>query len=277
MILTGSTGVVAVIGDPVRHSLSPALHNAAFAAAGLDLVLVVFEVSAERGRDAIAAMRALGLRGMSVTMPHKVTAAHAVDELDPSAAALESVNTIVLRDDGTTFGTSTDGQGFVDSLTHSGVAVDGRRVAVLGAGGAARSIIDALGRNGVADIAVVNRSAGRAASAVELSDVARVGTDADVRAADLVVNATSVGMAGSGGLPCDPALLRADQTVADIVYHPLETPLLAAARAVGAATVDGLGMLVHQAVHQQVAWTGRRPDHRVMRAAAEAELAARHG
>jgi shikimate dehydrogenase len=276
--ITGATRVAGVIGSPVRHSLSPALHNAAFRAGGHDWRFLAFEVAPGSAAEAVAAMRTLGIGGLAVTMPHKAEVAAAVDEVDAAAAALRSVNTVVLRPDGSTFGASTDGQGFVDSLAAAGVDVSGRRFVVLGAGGAARSIVDALGRSGAADIVVSNRTAERAAEVALLAPTARVGGPDEVEGADVVVNTTSVGM-GSGGdaeqLPLDAALLHPGLTVADIVYHPRRTALLAAAEAVGATVVEGLGMLVHQAVRQQELWTGVRPDPAVMWAAAEAELARR--
>jgi shikimate dehydrogenase len=272
--ITGATRLAAVIGSPVRHSLSPALHNAVFEATGLDWRLVAFEVDPGNAPQAIAAMKVLGIAGYAVTMPHKADVAAAVDEVDHASAALGSVNTVVLRPDGTTFGASTDGPGFVESVGAAGIELAASRVVVLGAGGAARSIVDALGRAGVADLAIVNRSAAPARAAAALSHVARVGSLADVADADLLVNATSIGM-GSAELPIDAGLLRPSLAVADIVYHPLETAFLAAATAVGAPTIDGLGMLVHQAVLQQELWIGARPDPQLMRAAAEAELLAR--
>jgi shikimate dehydrogenase len=272
--ITGATRLAAVIGHPVRHSLSPALHNAAFAAAGLDWRFVAFDVVPGGAADAIAAMQVLGIGGFAVTMPHKEQAAASVDEIDAAARALRSVNTVVLRDDGTTFGASTDGAGFVDSIVATGFDVRGARIVVLGAGGAARAIVDALGRSGAADIAVVNRTAAAAEIAAALSPVARVGTLDDVARADLLVNSTSVGM-GTDESPLDGTLMRPDLAVADIVYHPLETALLRVARRLGAHTIDGLGMLVHQAIRQQQMWTGKRPDPAVLRAAAEAELARR--
>jgi shikimate dehydrogenase len=274
---TGRTRVAAVIGSPVRHSLSPAIHNAAFAAAGLDWVYVAFEVAPGRAVDALDAMRTLGLGGLSVTMPHKEAVAAAVDRLDFAAAALAAVNTVVVDRDGALVGHNTDGAGFVDSLrADGGIEVHGRAVVVLGAGGAARAVVDALARAGADDVVVVNRTPARGEVAAALAgSVGRVGTGVDVSGADVVVNATSVGMAGVGaeaGLPVDPDLLRAGQVVVDLVYHPLDTPLLQAARAAGAVAVDGLGMLVHQAAHQQLLWTGRSPDVAAMRAAALAEL-----
>ena len=272
--ITGSTRLAAVIGTPVQHSLSPALHNAAFAATGLDWRFVAFEVAPADATKAIAAMKVLGVGGYAVTMPHKADVAAAVDEVDPAAAALGSVNTVVLRPDGSTLGASTDGAGFVDSVTAAGFELSGARVVVLGAGGAARSIIDALGRAGVSDVVIVNRTRSSAQTAAALSAVARVGEVADIADADLLVNATSIGM-GSGDLPVDAGLLRRDLAVADIVYHPLDTALLTAAARAGALTIDGLGMLVHQAALQQELWTGQRPDPAVMRTAAEAELTRR--
>jgi shikimate dehydrogenase len=266
--------VAAVIGHPVAHSLSPTLHNAAFAAGGLDWTYVAFDVAPGAAARALDAVRTLGIGGLSVTMPHKTDVAAAVDQLAPAAAALRSVNTVARGDDGQLVGHSTDGDGFVASLAEAGIAVDGACVVVVGAGGAARSVVDALGRAGAADVAVVNRTPERAAEAAALARVGRTGSLEEVTAADVVVNATSVGM-GADELPFDPALLRPGQVVADLVYHPLETALLAAARLAGCTPVDGLGMLVHQAVLQQVLWTGVRPDPSVMRAAAEAELARR--
>lgn len=272
--ITGATRLAAVIGSPVRHSLSPALHNAAFEASGLDWRFMAFEVAPGAAKDAIAAMRTLGIGGFAVTMPHKADVAAAVDAVDAAAAALQSVNTVVLRDDGSTLGASTDGQGFVSSLAAEGVPLADRRVVVLGAGAAARSIVDALGRTGASDIAIVNRTEANAIAVAGLAATARVGGVDAIAAADVLVNTTSIGM-GTDELPVDARLLHDRLTVADIVYHPRRTALLAVAEAVGAATVDGLGMLVHQAVLQQALWTGVTPDPAVMRRAAEAELASR--
>jgi shikimate dehydrogenase len=278
-VITGATTVAAVIGSPVRHSLSPALHNAAFTAAGVDWVYTAFDVAHGEAVRALDAMRALGLGGLSVTMPHKEQVADNVDELDDAAAALRSVNTVVRTADGSLKGYSTDGAGFVASLVEIGVDVAGMSVAMLGAGAAARAVVDALARAGASEVVVVNRSADRAASAARLAGPAgRIGGPEDIPAVGLVVNATSVGMGAptdAGEVPLDPALLRSHHVVADLVYHPLETGLLAAARAIGATCVDGLGMLVHQAVLQQQLWLGAPPDPAVMRAAALRELAAR--
>lgn len=274
-MISATTRVAGVIGSPVRHSLSPALHNAAFVAAGTDWVFAAFEVEAGLAAGALDAMRVLGLGGLSVTMPHKEAVAALVDELDPAARALRSVNTVVPIGDGRLKGYNTDGAGFVASLEAEGVVVTDQTFCVLGAGGAARAIIDALARAGAASISVVNRSADRARAAAEVGGArATVGDEKTIADCAVVVNATSVGM-GSADLPCDPAVLRREHVVVDIVYHPRRTALLAAAETNGARTVEGLGMLVHQAVLQQSLWTGAGADPAVMWAAAERELAGR--
>jgi shikimate dehydrogenase len=274
-VISANTRVAAVIGSPVRHSLSPALHNAGFAATGVDWVYAAFEVEAGGARAALDAMRIFGLGGLSVTMPHKEDVAELVDELDAAATALHSVNTVVPIGDGRLKGYSTDGAGFLASLAAQGVEVEGRSVCVLGGGGAARAIVDALARAGAAAVIVVNRSRVRAIVAAALAEgVGAVGRADAIAECDILVNATSIGM-GSEELPCDPQLLHDGLVVADIVYHPRSTALLAAARDRGARTVEGLGMLVHQAVVQQRLWTGISPDPAVMWEAAERELASR--
>ena len=270
--------IAAVIGSPVTHSLSPAIHQAAFDAAGVSWTYTAFDIT--DAAAALSAMRLLGLAGLSVTMPLKEDVAQAVDRLDPAAQVLSSVNT-VSWDGGELVGSSTDGAGFVASLAAAGVAVDGAEISVIGAGGAARSVIDALGRAGAADITVLNRTRVRAEYAASLSKAASVGIVSDITRADIVINATSVGMgvsiddATDLDMACDPALLRSGQVVADLVYHPLETAWIRAAADIGATTVDGLGMLVQQAALQQLQWLGTMPDTTAMRIAAEAELARR--
>ncbi len=274
-MISGSTRVAAVIGSPIGHSLSPALHNAGFLSLAANWVYVALHVADGSAQQALDAMRVLELGGLSVTMPHKAAVAAAVDILDPAAAALHSVNTVVPVEGGRLHGFSTDGAGLVASLAAAGHVVDGKVVAVVGAGGAARSIIDAVARADAAQVVVINRTAASAQSAADLAgDRGSVGVDADLADADVVVHATSVGM-GSHDLPFDPSLLHAGQVVADIVYHPRRTALLEAAARAGALTVDGLGMLVHQAALQQQLWVGQLPDVVAMAAAAERELTAR--
>lgn len=262
---SGTTRLVGVIGDPVRHSLSPRLHNAAFAALGLDWVSVALPVPAGSGAAAVAAVRTLGMEGVSVTMPLKEEVAAAADELTPVAARLGAANCLSVVG-GRTVADSTDGAGLLAALAaECGFAVGGTRCAVVGAGGAARAVVDALARAGAAEVVVVARNPERAAVAAGLAQGrGRVGVPGEVAGAELVVNATPVGMAdvagGSVGSPtmAVPAeVLRPGQLVVDLVYHPARTPLLQAAAANGARTANGLSMLIHQAAVALERWTGR--------------------
>lgn len=272
---TARTRVAAVLGDPVRHSLSPSIMNAAFAEMDLDWAYVAFEVGVGGGASALEAIETLGLQGCSVTMPLKQEIADGLDRLDPLARTLRAVN-CVYRDDEGLAGANTDGAGFCAALADAGVPVESRRVGILGAGGAARSVIAALGEAGATEVIVVNRSPDRAERAAALAPAARVGDSAELAEVDIVVNATSVGM-GDGSLPCDPDLLRSGQVVADLVYEPIETPLLAEARRRGLLAVDGVGMLVHQAALAIGLWTGREAPIDVMGASARRALAERAG
>jgi len=263
-VIDSNTTVVGVMGYPVRHSLSPLLHNTAFAVLGLNWTSLAFEVAPGRVADALSGVRALGLAGISVTMPHKDEVAALVDECSPEATALGAVNCVVNRQ-GTLRGENTDGAGFLASLVRgAGFDPAGRRCLILGAGGAARAVALALAGAGCADLAVVNRTAARAGAVAALAGqvgrVGRVDEDADVAQADLVVNATPVGMTGTGaqdqGWLVPPSLLHRGQVVADLIYAPRPTAWLAAAADAGAKTVDGLGMLVHQAAAQLELWTG---------------------
>ena len=268
-VITGATRVVGVIGDPVGHSRSPAMHNAAFDALGLDWVYVAFPVGRGDGTAAVRAVTTLGLAGLNVTMPHKADAAAACDDLASEAAALGAVNTVV-NADGALVGHSTDGDGFLRALDDEGIEVAGRRVLVIGAGGAARAITHALGRVG-ADVTVAARRPEAARSAAALapgSEAVGLGGIA-VEGFDVVVNATPLGMEGEAP-PFDTAELHTGQFVYDTVY-PVETPLLREARARGLRAAGGLGMLVHQGALSFSLWTGIEPRLDVMRAAASAD------
>jgi shikimate dehydrogenase len=280
---TARTRVAGVIGDPIRHSLSPALHNAAYAALGLDWVYVAFPVTAGGGAAAVEAMRTLGLAGLSVTMPHKQSAAAAVDRLTPTAARLGVVNTVSWStvSEGELVGDSTDGPGFIDNLRgDEGFDPAGCRAVVLGTGGAARSVTLALAEARTGSVVVVGRDPKAAEACAGLaapSGAAAAPADLDpvVGSADLVVNATPVGMAPGDGLPfgIGPDSLASCRFVADLIYAPARTPLLMAARERGVATGNGLGMLIHQAARQIEMWTGRPAPLDTMSAAALAALA----
>jgi shikimate dehydrogenase len=261
--ISGHTRVAAVIGDPVRHSLSPAIHNAAFRALGLDWVYVALHVAEGEAKSAIRAMRTLGIDGLNVTMPHKSDVAKAVDRLTPVARALGAVNT-VFHANGELVGDSTDGEGFVGALRDDeGLDPAGKRFLVIGAGGAARAVVRAVADAGAAEVVVVARRAERGERCAKLAGGrGRTGTIDEVAGVDVVVNATPVGMGEivpldpSESMPLDPERLAPGQLVADLVYDPAVTPLVAAARARGVAAVNGLGMLIHQAGLAFHLWTG---------------------
>lgn len=275
---SGRTRVAAVIGDPVHHSLSPAIHNAAFAERGLDWLYVALPVGAGHGADAVEAMKTLHLAGLSVTMPHKAAVLGAVDRVTEEAAVLGAANCLAWEGD-RVVAHNTDGPGFLDSLRAVGFEPAGRSAVVLGAGGAARAVVHALGRAGAGSVRIVNRTLDRAVDAAALAPTASVGSPEDAAEADLVVNATPVGMGRPGGdaaaRPLPAGVLSSGQTVVDLVYDPVRTALLAEAAAVGAVCVDGVGMLVHQAAHAFGHWTGLEAPVEVMRRAAERVVAAR--
>ncbi|HEV2360455.1 MAG TPA: shikimate dehydrogenase [Acidimicrobiales bacterium] len=274
--MTISTGI---IGYPIAHSLSPVIHRAAFDAVGIDGTFEIIEVPEGGAAQAIEAARARGMRGLSVTFPHKEAAVASTNELAAHARMLGAVNTLVF-DGATTRGDNTDGAGFVNGLRDdAGVDPAGMRCLVVGAGGAARAVVLALGAAGAAEVAVLNRTHDRAVAAAALAgDAGRVAVGpGEALAAELIVNATTIGMDGGGGageLPLSPEVLRGGQIVVDLVYHPLQTAFLRAAEAAGATPVTGIPMLVHQAAVQFEIFTGEAPAVAPMRAAALAALSA---
>ncbi len=242
-----ATRLAGVVGSPIAHSLSPILHNAAFAELGLDWTFAAFEVAeGELGR-ALAGLRERGISGLSVTMPHKDAAARLADELTDAAARLGAVNCLV-PDGDRLIGHNTDGGGFLDGLAHdAGIDVAGRRLLVLGAGGAARAVAEACGTAGAAEVVVAN----------------------------VVVNATSIGMGSDDGVPIAPDLLRIGQVAVDLIYHPPETSWLATLRARGIEAHGGLSMLLFQAARAFTLWTGEEAPVSAMEAAARSALAGR--
>jgi shikimate dehydrogenase len=280
--------IVGVIGSPVAHSLSPVLHNAAFAALGLGSSWhsFAFEVAPGAAPSALGDMRRYEISGLSVTMPHKAAVAASVDELSEQARRLDAVNCVV-NTGGRLRGVNTDGEGFVASLAR-GVGFDpsGQRCLVVGAGGAARAVVLALVEHGASAVTVLNRTLERARTTADLAGSAGSvvagddpgGIERAVHAADLVVNATPVGMAGTGASErsgpgewlVEPGWLRQGQVAADLVYAPRPTQWLLRAAEAGATTLDGLGMLVHQAGAQLALWTRQEPPLEAMWEAAEA-------
>ena len=257
-----------VVGWPVAHSRSPLIHNYWLQGAGIDAVYEAVAVPPEADfRTKLEELREQGFAGVNVTIPHKEAAYAAVDTYDEAAAHLGAVNTILLTG-GKISGHNTDGLGFIDSLSPARDWASGPAL-VLGAGGAARAIVGALLAAGLSDIRVSNRTRARAEAVAALADtpensgVVRV-FDWAARAqaaegATLLVNTTSLGMQGAPALDMSLDTLAAKATVADIVYVPMETDLLACARSQGHMPVNGLGMLVHQAAHAFDLWFGQHP------------------
>ena len=266
-VIGGRTRLAGVIGWPVEHSRSPQMHNAAYAALGMDWAYVAMAVAPERLAPALRGMAALGFAGVNVTIPHKAAAAELCDACSPQAQRAGSVNTVLVAEDGSLRGETTDGAGMLDAI---GSLPDGEAL-VLGAGGAARAAAAALVAAGMA-VAV---SARRREAAAELADA--LGAEAVAwppqRPAALVVNATPIGQSGDAGeLPAGERLLREAQVVCDLAYRGdgRETGLVSTARAGGARVIDGLDVLVGQGVHAFRLLTGREPPADVMRAAVRA-------
>ncbi|MCB2217461.1 shikimate dehydrogenase [Desulfofustis glycolicus] len=268
MDINGSTKVYGIIGNPVAHSLSPAMHNAAFATLGENRVYVPLEVTRLDG--VLAAVRNLGLSGLSVTIPYKEAVLAWLDEIDPVAARIGAVNTIQVRDvngERELFGTNTDWLGANRALAEE-ISLAGSRAVILGAGGAARAIGFGLMEAGAAiEIHSRTEKRGRAlADTLGCPWLPLEGTES--RPAEILINATSVGMASKAeDSPVHRDVLSSFAVVMDIVYSPLQTRLLREAAAVGCRCVDGLQMLLYQGAAQCELWTGRTAPVEVMRAA----------
>ena len=283
MNITGKTKVCGIIGDPVTHSMSPVMQNAAFQAANLDYAYVAFPVSGDDILRCAGAVRTLGIRGLNVTVPHKVAIMSTLDEIDSLAGHVGAVNTIV-NDGGKLTGYNTDGPGFMRALAGAGLNVAGKAVVLLGAGGAARAVAYSLAEDG-ARLTILNRSVTRAeALAREISatrndhvgyaPLERACLAEKLAAAEILVNTTSVGMSPDvDATPCPQDLLRENLAVCDIVYHPLQTRLLREADAAGATTIGGAEMLIYQGAQAFELWTGVSAPVEVMRRAVMERLA----
>ena len=261
---------MALLGHPVAHSVSPQIHNAAFAATGFDAVYVALDVAPDAVPDALAGLRSLGLLGANVTVPHKRAVYDAVPRRTETAERSGAVNTL-FWDDGDLVADNTDIEGLVRVLTNDVGLRGGEEVLMLGAGGAARAAALALGSFGVALEVVARRP--DAADDVARMAVAAGATSATVSAPSLVINATPLGLKGEP-LPDRFMALGEDQTAMDLVYRPAPTPFLEAAARAGAATLDGRGMLVGQAAAAFERWTGIAAPYNVMVTAMERALAA---
>ncbi len=276
----GASQVVGVIGWPIQHSLSPPMHNAAFRALGLNWVYVAFAVPPDNVGTAIEGMRALDIRGLNVTIPHKAAVVSHLDEISATSRQLGVVNTIV-NADGHLRGDSTDGAGFIRALAEAGEGVTDNCVVLIGAGGSGRAVALAAAQEQPEELVIVDRTPQRAVELAKLvraaggleavraiapdsPEVARV-----VSSADVIIDATPVGMYPHTDVApvISPEWLRPCQLVCDLTYNPRDTVLLQAAREAGARILDGTGMLVHQGAIAFEQWTGQQAPIEVMRLA----------
>ena len=283
MAISGKTQVCAVIGDPIEHTLSPTMHNAAFDHLKLDYVFLAFHVSAIHLEDAMRGVRGLGVRGLNVTMPHKNAVIAYLDEVEETAKSLGSVNSI-LNQKGRLVGFSTDGVGALRAFKENGVDLKGKKLVLFGAGGAAKAIAYALAKE-VEAFVILNRTAEKAREQAEwLSREFQKKVTGDslspaviqksLEDANILVNATSTGMHPNVNQSLvKPEWLKPNHCVMDIVYNPLETKLTKDAKAAGAKVISGVEMLIYQGAASFEIWTGQKAPVEVMRKAALKQLA----
>ncbi|MDH5624395.1 MAG: shikimate dehydrogenase [Candidatus Bathyarchaeota archaeon] len=275
MKISGKTRVCGIIGDPVEHSLSPVMHNAAFEELNLDFVYVAFRVRREELGEAIIGARSLNLHGLNVTMPHKNAAMKYLDEIDSTARSIGAVNTI-LNKEGRLIGYNTDGIGALKALKENGITPKGKKLLLLGAGGAGKAIAFHAAQE-AEELVILNRTPQKAkklAEALRKESNKKINGNAfsteimkqELRDADILVNATSVGMHPDVNQSLvSPSLLKPDLCVMDIIYNPLETKLAKDAKAVGAKVVPGIEMLAYQGAASFKIWTNHPAPVKVMK------------
>ncbi len=293
--ITGRTKIFGIFGHPISHTLSPSMHNAAFHALGLPYCYLPFEVPSDGLGPAVRAVIPLGIRGLNVTLPHKEAVIPFLDAIDEEAQTIGAVNTIEVekgwekgREKIRLIGHNTDGRGFLESLRESGVNPKGLRVILLGAGGAAKGVAIALARASVSEMIIMARTMERgkalvdrltgAAGIAPAMKVSLIGMGeegklpGDPNRPTLLINTTPLGMKPRDPLPFPESFLDARWSVADLIYRPSDTPLLLAAKRIGANPIPGLGMLLHQGAIAFEIWTGRKAPLPVMRRALDEAL-----
>lgn len=274
-MITSRTGLICLIGDPVAHSVSPLIHNKALSFAGLNFIYLAFRVPKRSLEHAVLGLKAVGARGFNVTIPHKTAVTKYLDELDEFAAKIHSVNTVV-NDDGTLIGHNTDGIGVINALKRANFSIKGKSVAIIGAGGSGRAASLAIAREGPRELYIINRTFKKALKLAKILEenfhfpitplhLERASMSSTLKAVDLLINCTSLGMYPNTSIPVHPNLLRRDMLVMDLVYTPLMTPLLKAARDKGARIVNGIEVLVEQAAKSFEIWTGVKAPISLMR------------
>ncbi|MFC2034083.1 shikimate dehydrogenase [Chloroflexota bacterium] len=276
-IISSKTNICGLIGDPVEHSMSPIMHNAAFRELGIDYLYLPFRVKKENLLRAIEGMRALNIKGLNVTIPHKVEVMKCLDKLDPLAEKIGAVNTIV-NDNGSLTGYNTDASGFLQTLLEKGVNPEGKKVVILGAGGASRAISFILADKG-AKLIILNRLlelewaeklADRISQVfnmeVPTKEMNKENLEEALNKADILVNTTSVGMSPDiSKTPIDADLLKPGLIIFDIIYNPIKTRLVKEAEATDLETIGGLDMLVWQGALAFEKWTGQKAPVELMK------------
>jgi len=289
MKITGTTEIYGILGHPVKHTLSPILHNAAFKALGLDCCYLSFDVKPGDLKKGIQGLTALGIKGFNLTIPHKETVIDFLDEVTAEALQIGAVNTVLVRQ-GRLIGHNTDGPGFVRSFSEeTGVSLKGKQVLLLGAGGAARAVAFQLAKEGIKSLLVINRTLSSAkvlvrdlekkftnvswlANALTSKVWDLIAQDPVLQRVDIIINSTSVGMRPNDPLIIPGSFLNQRQVVCDLIYLPSKTRLLSAAEAVGAKAINGLGMLLHQGALAFELWTGKKAPIVLMKGAIKSHL-----
>lgn len=282
--ITGQTKIFGIFGQPIAHTLSPFMHNAAFDAVGLPCRYVPFEVRPDRLEGAVKGILSLGIRGVNITLPHKEAVLPFLDQVDEEAEMIGAVNTIEVASD-RLIGRNTDGRGFLESLRERKVDLSGKRVILLGAGGAAKAVAAVLAQQPISEMVIVARTAARGKGLADRLAVISPRLKTSLRGVDfgsdfpsrpdrptLLVNTTPLGMKQADPVPFPSHLLDSRWSVADLIYRPEETPLLAAAKKAGATVIPGLGMLLHQGALSFEIWTKQKAPLSTMRQALQEAL-----
>ena len=270
--ITGKTDLVCLLGSPVRHSLSPAMHNMAFSETGLDYCYLAFDIKKDGIEEAMKAMRLLNIRGANLTMPLKNVVLPYLDEISQVSKLSLSVNTII-NDNGRLIGTTTDGKGFTGSLLFKGFDIKGKNVVILGAGGAASAVIAEMAHEGAKEISIFQRKSQTFEKALALSNRVNEGTackssvfdlsdekflSEEIKKSDILINATNVGMGDDPGTLIKKEDIRKDLFCADLIYSPEKTTFLKDAESIGAPFMNGKLMLLFQGAESFFLWTGRK-------------------
>ncbi|MEW5768416.1 MAG: shikimate dehydrogenase [bacterium] len=284
MKINSLTRILGIIGHPLKHTLSPAMHNAALEALQLNMIYLPLPINLDNFKTAVKGILSLdNLVGLNVTMPYKERVIELLDEVSPEATTLRAVNTIGRNKD-KWVGYNTDGEGYINSLKNLEIDIAGQKVVIIGAGGACRAVAFSLAKAGIVSLVLVNRTVERAVTlAAEIKkfigdiDITALGLE-DARVpeyinqAHLLINATSLGMKPDDPWPIDPGLIHSGLIVSDLIYNPRETTLLREARLRGAETVEGMGMFVHQGALAFELWTGQKAPLEIMRQVVEKKL-----